>query len=140
MTYRLSGAAVIVFAMAIAASSQPPVKAGKQDLSGIWQLAGQEGDDAYHGAILIEQQEDGSCKVATCTLDSMTRGIGIRKGNTLSVGWALQGKDRIIVGVTVYTISADGKAMDGEWRTQGTAKMPRTEKARWVSQIKQAEL
>ena len=49
------------------------------DISGIWQLVGQEGDDKYHGAILIEQQDDGSCKVATCTLDTMTRGIGIRK-------------------------------------------------------------
>ena len=137
MTYRLGVSAAVVFAMAFAVASQPPAK---KDLSGIWQLSGQEGDDLYHGAILIEQLEDGSCKVATCTLDTMTRGVGIRKGNTLSVGWALQGKDRIIVGITVYTISADGKSLDGEWRTQGKAKMPRTEKARWIGPIKRLEI
>jgi len=111
-----------------------------QDLTGIWQVAGEDGDKAYHGVLLIRQEDDGTYNVRVSTIGSTTRGVGICKGNILSVGWAQAIGDSHIVGVTVYEISKDGKSLDGEWRQIGENNAPRKERAKWLAKIKPSEI
>lgn len=109
------------------------------DLSGIWQLSGEDGDQAYHGVLLIEQQDDGKFRVLSATLSGSARGVGIRKGDVLSVAWVQPQGDALVIGLTVYTIKDGGKTLEGEWRTLGPGKSPRTERAKWLAKLKASE-
>ena len=88
---------------------------------------------------MLELQEDDSYRANVCTMGATAKGIGLRKGDVLSVGWVLPSVDGVAVGVTVYAIKDGGKLLDGEWRTRGELKAPRTESARWVAKLKPSE-
>lgn len=129
---------ILVFALSLTffLHAQQPTK---DDLSGIWQLAGDDGGSAYHGVLMVQQEDDGTYKVAACTLSSSARGIGMRKGDILSVAWYQKNGDGIAVGLTVYTIK--GKSLEGEWRTVAQPnKAPRTERAKWLAKLKPSEI
>ncbi len=129
--------ATIAFILAASLGATPQDKA-PADLSGIYQLSGQEGPDEYHGVLLLDKQDDGTYKMRVATFGGSFRGVGIRKGDILSCAWAQPSGDGLMLGLTVYAIK--GKILEGEWTTVGAGKMPRTEKARWIAKLKADEI
>lgn len=133
---RLTAAIALFLActFAVVTAQEPP-----PDLTGIWQVSGEDGDQAYHGVLMLERRDDGTYRATVATFGAATRGIGILKGGVLSVAWIQPAGDGIAAGLTVYDVSAAGKKLDGEWRTIGPGKSPRIEKAKWVAKLKPSE-
>ena len=53
-------------------------------------------------------------------------GVGVRTGKQLSVGWAGQLGDKVMVGVMVYEVKKNG-SLDGKWTILGAKGKVRTE-------------
>jgi len=80
------------------------------DLSGIYQVSGSEGAKTYQGAATIKKV--GEVYVVTWAMENNAQGVGIRVGDTFSVGWSQM--DAKGSAVTVYTISP-GPVLRGRW-------------------------
>jgi hypothetical protein len=89
------------------------------DLTGIYSVSGMEGDKHYAGTSLVVRAGDSYVVISASahvaeegTSSFITRGTGLRRGDTFAVAWGPgDGKN----GITVYTISPDGKRLSGEW-------------------------
>lgn len=126
--------AVFAFAFLSGASAQDQPQ---PDLSGIYHHSTESGDDISYGVLMLERQDDGTYKARAATFGSAARGVGIRKGDVLSVSWVQPTENGVGVWLTVYAIK--GKSLDGEWIAIGPGKASRTEKARWVAKLKMPE-
>lgn len=109
---------IILFDVAMAAftfaptpaETSPPAKdepsAAVGDLDGIYSCRGKQGDKTYSASATIRKVGD----VYLFEWSLHARGIGVRKGDTISVGWTNETGQ----GVTVYKI-APGPMLTGSW-------------------------
>lgn len=80
----------------------------------------------YKVSVTIEEEGE-AYRVTWKTPEGQTFvGVGLRNGKLLSVGWAGQQGQRIILGTTVYEIKKDGR-LDGKWTMLGSKGIVRTE-------------
>lgn len=65
-------------------------------------------------------------------------GAGLRSGDSLSVGWAMPGKDGAVVrGVTTYRIEA--KKLTGRWVSLPGGGQPASETLTWLKDVEDDE-
>jgi hypothetical protein len=120
-------------AVAFALSAPAPAAARAADPETV-KIAGEydgEGTDIkgekYRVAVKIEEEGE-AYRVTWKTRDGQEFvGVGIRTGKMLSVGWAGQQGQRVIIGTTVYEIQKDG-TLAGKWTMLGAKGAVRAEK------------
>jgi len=113
--------AFLLGALALALSASPDVKETKEppvvaaeevELSGIYFLEGAPPND-YTGSATIVKIRD-VYLVHFIAGDVVTRGVGIRHGEHLSVGWST-GERNERRGITVYKVGEKGLKLYGAW-------------------------
>jgi hypothetical protein len=85
----------------------------QSDLSGIYHVRGHDGKEAYEGACVLKAE--GEVYSVTWTTGGGLLGIGVRSGDTLSVGWTIPAEKGLLRGVTQYRVS--GRTLTGAWAT-----------------------
>lgn len=95
----------------------PPIKDEGKDVSGVYLLNGIDGGSEYSGSVVITRVKNAyifQYSTVTETEKGMSfsamQGIGVLKGNSISVGWGVGEK---VTGATHYTI--EGKNLSGTW-------------------------
>lgn len=90
----------------------PPVG----DLSGYYSCVGKSPNGKPYDAVVVVQKLGDVYGVSWAMGAQLIMGVGIRNGETLSVGWSVTGPDgRTVRGVNRYTIH--GRRMVGRWAT-----------------------
>ena len=87
----------------------PRVIEDPKDLSGIYLCEGVTGDEKYKGIVGVQKIKSVYVLQYLVNVSAFT-GIGMAKGNQLSVSWSAQANQR---GLTIYTIGTDKLA--GKW-------------------------
>lgn len=109
-------------------------------LSGVYHLRGEENGKIYYGVCVI--QDTKGSEIVHCVHvigTGITHGIGMRKGDTLSIAWKQTYPDAKSMGITVYSISKDGKSLDGGWAAPGVDS-PRKEALKFLRKVKDQEV
>lgn len=85
------------------------------DLSGVYWVEGKDGQKDYDGMAWVKRYDESVYLVQWSGGGQNTIGIGMRTGDTLSVGWVQERGDKTVRGVTVYSVRA--RTLVGRWVT-----------------------
>lgn len=117
--------AVLALASPLLADAPParvadakPLAAEPADLSGFYWFGTAAEDPTPEGVATIQRAGD-SYLVQWVTAGGVVQGVGVRTGDTLSVGWLTQEQGKVIRGISVYRIvgAATGPRLVGRWTT-----------------------
>jgi hypothetical protein len=85
------------------------------DITGYYSCRGEDANGKqYTGVTMILKKNDIYVVQWTVGLGSTFVGVGIRKGDTLAISWAMGDEKRFIRGVNLYKI-APGPRLTGQW-------------------------
>lgn len=123
---RLLGTALVVGLLAI----PTPVRAGDPEtakIAGSYTAAGEDINGLKYTATVEVEEEGDAYRVTWKYKDGAEFiGVGVRTGRLLSISWAGQVGNRVMVGVMVYEVKKNG-AMEGKWTILGAKGRIRTE-------------
>ena len=125
----MSSATVLLVAALVGVSSsrpdlfRPQQSIGKEekvhvgDVTGYYSCQGEDGNGKrYKGVAMIVKKNDIYVVQWTVGVGSTFVGIGIRKGDTMAISWALPAEKAVVRGVNLYKI-APGPRLTGHWAT-----------------------
>jgi hypothetical protein len=85
------------------------------DLSGVYWVEGHDNKGPYDGVAWLKGRGEGVYMVQWSGEGESVVGVGLRTGDTLSVGWVASRGEATARGVTVYRIHA--RSLVGRWVT-----------------------
>jgi hypothetical protein len=114
------------FLLAVYQRAKQPQTEGP-DLSGVYDCEGMQFDGKkYKAKVEIERLGDAYSVTWAHGLGRAHLGIGIRKGNLLSVCFAARTQEGVMTGIAVYEIDKDAK-LHGDWTELGGVGIVQTE-------------
>jgi len=131
--------AALIFCLNLLVNGQTRLEETKPsgDITGYYSCKGIEtGGKQYSGVCVIYRR--GEVYLVTWTTSGGSfSGVGIRVGDTLSVGWSAPVEGKVLKGVNQYKL--DGKTLNGRWATAPGNGQVQTETLVWLKDLDKEE-